>query len=261
MDIILKQDGLAIENYSALVAYAKEQTTIYEGLVVEESAITAAKKDTAGLRKQAKEADRIRIDLKKANEARIKEVTDQLLNVAAIYNGAADCIDKQVKVFEEKAKAEKLEALKAYFEKTNSELFAEFEMVFEPKMLNKTYSLADAKAEIDRRIKKISEDLDTIKSLGEFSNEMTVEYLRCLNLGTAIAYGNKLKEVAKRNEQACESKPEPKMAGSIPVIDIKPKVTQTWVITATETQFEALRKFCVMQGIAHSVEDPDSIFG
>lgn len=262
MEIILNKDGLAIENYSALVAYAKEQTAVYAGLVVEENAIAGAKRDTADLRKQAKEADRIRIDLKKANEARIREVSDQLLNVAAIFNGAADSIDKQVKVFEQKAKDEKLKTIEAFFDSLPHSELVLFSMVFDSKMLNKTVAMSNIEEVIKEKVKTIETNVAVIKGLKhQFETEMLDTYLQTLDIGRAIQHGDALKDRAEK-AKCIEAVSEPPKVERVPVIDLRKKENRTWVIEATADQFESLIKYCEMNGIHYYwQDDPDSIFG
>lgn len=269
MEIILNKEGLAVENYSALVAYAKEQTAVYDGLVVEENAIAAAKKNTADLRKKAKEADRIRIEVKKQNELRIKEVADQLLQVAAIFNGSADHIDQQVKAFENKAKEEKRTELVEYFNQHGYSDLIKFDMVFDPKMLNKTFSISEAKKEIDRKVHAIEENLLTITKMEHpFRAEILQTYLETLDLAKAIQRGDLMKEREKKVEAPEEPKPEQKT--NLPVYDCRKKHLENWLINATDDEFARLKRFCETMGIYWSlvlendsciIDDDDAIFG
>ena len=96
MEIVLSKDALnGIENYDALIAWSKERTEVYAGLVVEETAIAGAKQDTADLRRVAKFASDERIRITREHEQKIKKTIDQLKEVTNIFNTAADNISSQ----------------------------------------------------------------------------------------------------------------------------------------------------------------------
>lgn len=205
MEIVLSQDALnGIENYDALIAWSKERTEVYAGLVVEETAISGAKQDTADLRRVAKFASDERIRITREHEQKIKKTIDQLKEVTNIFNTAADNISSQVKAFEQKDKNAKQETITAFFTKSVTPETANYltiEKLWNDKWLNKGYSMQDIEKEITEKITKATQDYRIITVMGlspEITAAMLESYFNRLDMGDALEKKRTLEEQAER---------------------------------------------------------------
>ena len=153
--IIIENGGeQGIQNYSAVVAMARERVRNYEGLIIPETAIAEAKTEIADLRRTAKKASDLRIAIKKEHDAKIEKTIAQLKEITDIYNNAADAIDSQVKEYAQKLADEKKAEIEAYFESVIGKMkpFLPISVIWNQRWLNKTYDISLIKSEIDSAI-------------------------------------------------------------------------------------------------------------
>lgn len=134
-------------NKEQIMNAVAEITKQYTGLTYTEEQMQDAKKDRATLNAMRKDISDRRIQVKKALmapyeafEAEVKEV------VTMIYEPIA-MIDEQLLAYEEKVKEDKKQELISYFKENIGELedVLTFDMIFNPKWLNKTASLKSCK--------------------------------------------------------------------------------------------------------------------
>lgn len=166
--IIIENGGTTgISNYSAVVTAVQERLKVYDGLIVSEEAIPQTKQDIAELRKIAKNASDLRISIKKEHEAKIAETITQLKEITDLYNGAANKLDEQVKVYEQKAQSEKEEQITAYWNSRIGKLekFLSLQTVWNPKWLNKGYSMIQVQMDIDGAIDRATSGVRTILAM------------------------------------------------------------------------------------------------
>jgi len=92
--------------------------------------------------------------------------------------------------------------------------------IWNPKWTNTTFTLKKVEEEIRERLHQIESDVKTINSLETFSFEALEDYKQHLDLGRAIAEGQRLADIQKRKEEAEKAKAEAQMAAMAqPVID------------------------------------------
>lgn len=186
-------------NFEELKTAVSEGLKKYEGLVYTESDISAAKKDRATLNKLEKAIEDKRKEMKALYLAPYNEFEAQVKEVTALIKQQSACIDKQIKEYEEKEKAEKqVEIQNIYNEKIGdlAELVP-LEKIQNPKWLNKTVSLNTIAKEIDEHLQGIREGLDAIRSLclaDDESLEVMTEYLKTYDLAAALSLKNKIME-------------------------------------------------------------------
>ena len=151
MEIIVENGGTqGIANYSALVSSVNEQLSTYRGMIVLEENIPSAKTTVAELRRMAKAASDYRITIKREHEAKISETISQLKEITDLYNQAADSIDGQIKEYEQKAQQDKKTEIEAFFVNTAGKMapYISINTIWNPRWLNKSYSLDAIKDEI-----------------------------------------------------------------------------------------------------------------
>lgn len=203
MEIIINNPEQGIANYSPLIQWARERTSTYEGLVVQEDGISSAKADVADLRRLAKAASDYRIQIKKEHEAKIADTINQLKELTDIFNGAAEKIDVQVKAFAEQEKQAKREEIFAYWTEHVGDLDTlvsiTHQQIWDDKWLNKGTAMETIKETIDSKLNDIHESLDTIRGMQvRYENEMISEYLQTLDLKKAIQKRKMLEEQEAR---------------------------------------------------------------
>lgn len=153
-------------NYEELKEELQQKLQNYENLIYTEDNIKSAKSDRAMLNKLAKAIndERIRVNNQLLDPG--KAFNNQCNELTGMVKKTSDCIDVQVKTFEEKEKFEKKEEIQKYFnEKVGhfKDVIA-FEKIFEARWLNKTTTIKSIQTDIDHILSKTSSDLMTIET-------------------------------------------------------------------------------------------------
>ena len=123
-------------NYEELKQEITEKTSAYVGLVYSEDQIKDAKKDVALLRKFTKALSDERIKIKKDCLKPYEEFERKIKELDGIVAKAITNIDSQIKTVEERAKEEKQEAIKAFYNTTQHPEWLPLEALFNSKWLN-----------------------------------------------------------------------------------------------------------------------------
>lgn len=144
-------------------------TEQYEGLTYTDEQMAAAKKDRATLNAMKKAISDRRIEVKKALLAPYDVFEAEVKEVVALIDKPIAMIDKQTSAYEEKIKEDKRAELIAFFKENVGELdgVLTFDMIFNPKWLNKTASVKSCKDEISSAIKKTETDIRAIETMIE----------------------------------------------------------------------------------------------
>ena len=199
-------------NYEELKTELQAKVSQYESLIYSDEQIKDAKADKAQLNKLKKALNDERIRLQKEYMIPFNEFKEKIDELISIIDKPVLLIDQQVKGYEEQKKAEKLEAIKAYWhEVLQADKVPEavtFNQIFNEKWLNATVSMKSIQEEINARLEQIASDLATLQNLPEFSFEAVEVYKTTLNLGKAIQEGQRLAEIQKRKEEAERQKAE-----------------------------------------------------
>lgn len=223
-------------NYDELKTGISEAVKKYENLVVTEDAIKQAKTDRANLNKFIAAMDEKRIEVKKQCLQAYEPFEAKIEELVLLVKEPCKKIDKQIKTFDEKEKADKKKLLREYFENAPKDnevvdfvVFDDF-MKNRDKLLNKSYNLNNAYAEIEHWLSKILEHLCILKAQSEtllvdyeilkleykksdFDFAKTVEYAnqikaerdkRTSNIPEHLQFRLNTKEEVKRVEFWCE---------------------------------------------------------
>jgi hypothetical protein len=206
-------------NYQELKTELSNQMQKYQGLVYDDTQIKKAKEDRARLNKFQKACEDRRKDLKAYYLAPYNAFEEQYKDLMTVVQAPCYLIDKQVKEFEEKGKAEKLEQIENIWNENIGELdnLVSFDKVYDLKWLNVGVSIKNIEKEIIERIVKIKSDLNIIDTI-ETKHKVAMKkaYFDSLDIGKAIEDKNRLEEQEKRQneyeakikEQAADVSPE-----------------------------------------------------
>lgn len=164
-----------IANLEALKAELAPKLEQYNSLVVTEDSIKAAKADKANLNKLRTAIEDQRKAAKKQYLEPYTILEAQCKEVVALIDAPIGAIDKQLKAFDEKEKAEKYSELEAFFSTVQRETFIELQDVLNPKWANKTEKIESLKAEIEAGCQKFHDEYEQLNKLYEnFSHKLAI---------------------------------------------------------------------------------------
>ena len=189
-------------NFEELKAEISSKAALYKNMVYTDDSIKQAKADKAALNKFITALEDKRREVKKQCLQPYEAFEKQMKELVAIVNEPVQLIDEQVKAYEDKQKAEKLEQIKEYWESTEHPEWLQCKAIFDQRWLNTTFSLKKVQEAIDERLTQIAADVKTLESLPEFSFEAVEVYKQTLDLNRAIAEGQRLADIQKRKAEA-----------------------------------------------------------
>lgn len=147
----------------------RQITAQYEGLTYTEEQMQEAKKDRAQLNAIRTAISARRIEVKKALLAPYDEFEKSVKEVVALIDKPIEMIDEQTSEYERRIKEEKKDELEKFFDESVGDLKGTltFDMVFNPKWLNKTSSLKSCKDDISEKIRFTETDMRTVEVMIE----------------------------------------------------------------------------------------------
>ena len=172
----------------------------YKSLVYTDEQIVEAKKDRATLNKfiaalKAKDGEIKKLCLAPydAFHARMQQLIKQV-------EEPAELIDKQVKAFEEDQKRQKHDAIEELFKSKGFQPWVNLDRIWNPKWLNKSYSIKQIDADMNKTMYKIGEDIFLINKQGDGVQAALSEYKRTLDVRAAVAAAEKFIEARNAEE-------------------------------------------------------------
>lgn len=195
LKIVEQNIGTLNTNAAQLLERVKERLAFYSVDRYSGENIAAAKKDKAELNNAAKLLDAERIRIEKEFMKPIETFKTTVSETVNLINECSAKIDGIVKEVEQKEKDNKKAIIIEYFESLHFSL-VDFDMLFNPKWLNKTTKLKDIQDEIQGRIEKIQADLSVLDRIGEA--EAKQYYLSTMNLDAALAKADEIKTNRER---------------------------------------------------------------
>lgn len=240
------QDGFIKEitwNHEDIKREISERVKHYTNLLYTDEQIKLAKTDRANLRKFVDALETKRKEIKKQCLAPYESFEKQMKEIVAIVNEPILMIDGQVKRYEDRQKEEKLEEILEIYNDANFPDWVKPNQIIDEKWLNASVKPKTIQAEIEAKLNKITNDLDTLANLSEFSFEAIEMYKDTLDLNKAINEGKRLSELMKRKAEAeatatiskTETVETPK-----PVETAVPEATPTALPEKQWVKFEAL---------------------
>lgn len=189
-------------NYEELKAEITEKAKIYETMVYTDDQIKIAKSDKAKLNHLKKALNDERIAREREYMKPFNEFKAQINEIISIIDKPVSIIDKQVKEYDQIKKQEKAKKCLELFEELNQDYnWLDYNKISNPKWGNATFGLNKVQEEIEGKLEQIENDLNTLSSLEAFSFEAIEEYKRSLDVGKAIAEGQRLVGIQKRKEE------------------------------------------------------------
>ena len=279
-------------NFEDLKTELRTQLEVYKNLAVTADAIKAAKSDRANLNKLKTAVEEYRKDIKRRCLEPYNAFEAQCKELVGIINEPINAIDEQIRVFEDKEKQDKYDALKAHYDSVVGDMAdtAKFDLIINPKWANKTNKLEDLKGEIEDQIDRVKDELK--KLADQYSDvpyyaAIVSKYKEALNYSAAIVLATSLKFEQEQEErrkkkaeealkaaqeaQAAEEQriqqmavqpepvpmPEPTVAVQ-PVQQTAPIANEpvgmvSFTVKGTKSQIVALREFMKKNGIEYAV--------
>ena len=173
-------------NADDISAEIEKKVGYYKTLVYTDAQVVEAKKDRATLNKfiaALKAKDR---EIKDLCLAPYEEFHSRMLQIIRQVEEPAALIDKQVKAFEDEQKLNKRGDIEALFAGKGFQPWVTLDKIWNPKWLNKTYSLKQIDEELNRIMYKIGDDIFMINRQAEGREAALAEYKRSLNVMDAL---------------------------------------------------------------------------
>lgn len=244
-------------NYEDIKKWVTEKAKEYKSLVYTEETITSAKTDRATLNKVAKAINDEKIRIKKEVLKPFEDFENKCKELQNIITDASSSIDAQVKAFEEKEQNEKKEQIKAIFDEYIGDFkdLIDFENIFNPRWLNKTYTMKKIEDEINHLLNKTKDDLNVIENTIEDETllpQIKIYYFKNINdpaiLGNSLQEYQKLIEGRKKLESLKSTqnvtKSEQNITENTQDMAKNENLLQIdFRVIATREQFEKLRNF------------------
>lgn len=167
--------------------------------------IDQAKKDKAALNKAAKALNAKRLEIEKEFMKPFGEFKEIVNETVRLIGECSAKIDMVVKQNEQQYKDKKLTDIRTYFDGMNANL-VDFKKVFKEAWLNKTVSMKAVCTDIDLILKRIDQDVETLRTFGVDFDVLRTYYMDTLNIASTIQYANRLKEQRERAKAAEEAR-------------------------------------------------------
>lgn len=255
-------------NHEEVKQWLSQQLESYTGRVYTEKDIPTAKSDRAKLNHVRDALDQRRKDVKKMYLDPYTEFECQVKELVGMVEQCSGAIDAQVKAFEQAQKDAKLQDCKDIFAEWVKELSGQlpFDKIYNPRWLNKSFSLDAVEKEIRDELAKIRANLVAIKAAASETDldAATTEYLQTLDLAQtiqkleAIKRQREIREASKQ-QMVPEEPPRSVSAPSFPPAsvqaDLVPRDLEVLVkdfrVQATREQLRLLREFLIGNNIKY----------
>lgn len=252
-------------NFDELKSGIKTAIEKYDNLIVSEDGIKQAKADRANLNKFMDAMIEKRKQVKKQCLQAYEPFNEKILELVKMVEEPCKKIDAQIKSFEEKERTEKKKSLKMYFEgvpqgdEVRSLVNFDDFIKKREQLLNKTFTLNNAYAEIESWLNKVGEHL---KILRKQSMVMAIDYEVLKNeykrtdfdLCKVLEYANQIKE---QRDNRTSNIPEHLQLSLTPPQEETHKRVEFWC-EVTPTQAKLMQKFLKENNIKYGAMRPPS---
>lgn len=264
MNCLLIQD-----NYEDVKKQVEEIANKYKGLQFNDVEIKEAKKIVAELNKIQKEANDLKISIKKEVSKPIVEFEDKVKSLIDIIEAPKEDIKKQVEDYIERSKALKKDMIFGSFKELKGDLPINFDLIFDEKWLNATEKDKLILERLNNIINDFRRDYEIIKNIdSEFKIQIEDIFLKTLSLANALQEKSRLEEIKKRNfeRQLEENKKQEEVAKQLnlekdktvniatgEVIEKEKEYTFILKITTTATKKDKLKDFLINNFIKYEI--------
>lgn len=242
-------------NHEEIKAEIAEKVAYYKTLVYTDDQIKDAKEDRAELNKMVKSLEDKRKEIKALCLAPYNKFERQMKDLVAVVNEPITLIDKQIKEYEAQKKAEKEQAIRAYYGTLDFNGIT-FEQIFDAKWVNTTTSMTSIEDALSKKAQEIAVDMKTLADLPEYGFEALEMYKQTVDIRQALNEANRLSELAKKKAEATAPVievpiPEPVVVDNTPQDNFIPdfdeitdnRVTAIFKIRATPEDIEKVAQF------------------
>lgn len=177
----------------------------YKSLVYTEEQVVEAKKDRAALNKFIAALKAKDSEIKKLCLAPYEAFHERMLQIIKQVEEPAALIDKQVKAFEEEEKRKKHDEIEALFKDKGFQPWVKLDRIWNPKWLNKSYSIKQIDADMNSIMYKIVEDIFLINKQGDGVQAALSEYKRTLDVRAAVSAAEKYIEAREAEAELKKS--------------------------------------------------------
>ena len=228
-------------NYAEVKAWIEDGLARYKGVVYDETQIAEAKKDRAQLNKLVQAIDAKRKEMKAMYLHPYEKFEAEAKELIAMVKEQAAAIDTQVKTYDERRKAEKLEKIKAEIYTPMIDGLGDlvpYEKLHDPRWLNVTCAVSTIGTEMARKIEGIVAGLEAIDRLAldaALLEQTKAAFLNDFDLAAAIKQTERILEqraALERLRADAEAK-KAAVAENAP----EPKSTQPEPAEPTKTRF------------------------
>lgn len=202
-------------NYAELSTAIKTKMEEYKGLVYTDDQIKEAKTDRADLNRLKGILKDERIRMKKAYLEPFSDFEDKINSLISVIDEPVALIDSQIKAYEQKQKDDKENEIREKFKEMGFPDYVSLIKVWNPKWLNKSYSMKNIEADLQSRLEEIKKDIDTIRAIPEFSFEALEAYKVNLSLSEAVAKGKEMADIQQRKQEAEEKARKQDIEGQV----------------------------------------------
>ena len=198
----IKTGEINIENYDEAKAYIMDKVETYKNAYYSEDQKGLAKDDRARLNKLKKAISDMRISKKKEYLEPFNDFEEKMKELAGLTDEALEQIDEQIKVFDEKRKAEKQKAIEELFAGMGFQNFVTLEKIQDPKWLNASVSMKSIEEQMRSKMYQIADGVFTLSRLPEFGFEAKEVFKETLDINKAILEAQRMSEIAKAEAEA-----------------------------------------------------------
>lgn len=223
-------------NFAEVEKWLTEKLAAYKGLVVTEETVAEGKTIKANINRLSKAISDRRIAVKKRYLEPFETFEEQAKKLCAMCNEVSSNIDRQIKVFDEQKRQERIGALRTYFDERAADYkeMLSFESIMNPKWGNATYGEEKAQAEINIAIAQFETGLNVVKGIGgEFQLPLMQKYIetrdltQVMNLKRALEEQKAEAEKRQQEEEARRQQAEAAKAAAASIIAESQETAQT----------------------------------
>lgn len=250
-------------NINEVKEYALQMKEYYSNLVFNDNQVKEAKGERASINKIVKKIADYRKDIVSEFNKPLEEFVTIAKETESILKEASNCIDVQVKRYEEEEKENKKAECENLFNEMIGDLseLISFEKVFNSRWLNKTTKMSEVGSDIKTVIEKVNSGLNAIKELNsEFETELINTFLEDFDITRAIFKNSQLKEQKEKLSKVEDIKEEEKQEEiqemyNARIVDADGEngimKSYTLKITANYTKMKALKHFMDLNEIKY----------
>lgn len=200
-DLTPIKETVLTANFEEVEAQLRELMAPYEKMVLREEDIAEGKNVLARIRKVEKTIDDYRKSIKRDFSAPLVSFEEKCKRLTAVCYESETNLSEQINKYAEQRKAEKLAALRTYFDDNVGEIkpYLSYEQIENSRWGNATFSVEQAQQEIKQAIDMCADGVDAIRGLGsEFEATLLTAYAKNHDLAAALKMNSELAETKKR---------------------------------------------------------------